>query len=324
VRMEDGKVQTANLREKRQTPFRLQVPNITRQVENGLCTPGSETFRLCEPLTDEDGEDFLVCRLNIFCDFLGGIPEFNGINRVDTIEGKIQAVGVPIQAVDLGQLELTIYEVSDEAAATGTVLEAEAVRVIFRNPESFTVGTEFMTAEFDVPELSNGEIDIGRGIAIALQLRLVDVGLGRSAVRSVIPSEVLPLDFISFSESNISAAGDGPIEEGELARDSLFGPLQPGGIFGRVGSVVCGLCFPPEAPPEFLRTEWSALTVAAADSLNEGQFPASSARLPGACYGFDVSVEATIGSECGLAGIYRPGGIVDGQVICSCMDIVEM
>ncbi|KAJ8901008.1 hypothetical protein NDN08_004870 [Rhodosorus marinus] len=334
VRMEDGIVRTAGLVPVRPTEARLQVPNVARQGGNGVCSHESISFRACELFLSEGGKDFWACRFNVMCDFIGGFPGFSGINRVDIDEGKIQAVGVPFEeGIDLNQLELSIYEIPlsqgrPTAPPPGGSFSAEALTVISRNPVRVLSTTELMIAEFDVPELKNVNggfpmIDTTFGFAIALQLRQQLLLNDRLAVRDLQPVTPLLLDFISFSSYTMKADGGGPVPDGSVAADSLFGPPLTNGIFGRIGSVVCGFCNDPETPPASITTEWSSLTSTPFGSLNEGQFPSVAARAPGIClYSFNNEPPelVTIDSPCPREQprFFTDKPPIKGQVVCDC------
>mmetsp|Transcript_34609 Transcript_34609/g.136496 ORF Transcript_34609/g.136496 Transcript_34609/m.136496 type:complete len:493 (-) Transcript_34609:352-1830(-) len=345
VRMEDGIVRTAGL-----VPFvsvqptRLQVRKIARQLENGLCSRISQTDRACDSLSSEEGKAFWACKMDVTCDFFGGFPRFVGINRVDMEQGRIQAVAEPVADIDPESLELSIYEIPTAMVTPpppGGAYSAEALTVISRRPATARIDPGgAMEAEFSVPELIGADgpprIDTATtvGIAIALHVRVKAQTDNRLAVRAVADSgRTFLLDFVSFGNYAFLATGDGPVENGLVSKDSLFGPLPTSGVVGRIASVICGFCYDEEVPVSLRRTEW-ILTPGRGPVpdfpsppplplplYNRYQFSSTRARLPGQCLSFllETPKAVRIGARCADVGTsFRVDRIIEGQVICTC------
>ncbi|KAJ8908615.1 hypothetical protein NDN08_005320 [Rhodosorus marinus] len=298
VRMEDGKVRTAKL------------GGPATRMAGITCLP-TQDFISCTSIDDENGLEFLACGLEGSCSFIGGQPEFAGINRINRDSSTIQVVFSPA-ALDLQPeaLELTVYE-GVPSPSPGSSIPAEARTVIRRQAASVGFSDSFSIAVFLVPELSTLNI-----AAFALERVAPNPVPLRYSVRAVEQPRQL-LEFISFASAEVYA-NSGPLIVGQPATNSYFGPLLDYAVVGRIGSVICGYCLNSSLPPT---GEWRSLQLGQPEGLNEGQFDVELARQPGRCI-FDAQI-GSFGSVCGPAGeegILQFQDTVKGQVVCGCTE----
>ncbi|KAJ8908618.1 hypothetical protein NDN08_005323 [Rhodosorus marinus] len=308
VRMEDGKVRTAALVDNRIVPLRQQISGPPLATSDIACAERLLPSSPCIAFSAGSSSiRFEACPVQLSCDFVGGKPEFAGVNRIDLDAGIVQVVISPV-AENLASeaLELTVYEPSP-VPSPGTSIPAYANTVARRPAVAVEAYESFSIAIFLVPELS--DLDV---VAFALELVFTGPIDMRYSVRAF-PQQRELLEFISFSSSQV-IANSGPVEPGQLAADSYFGALPAAGVVGRIGSVICGYCEP-------LRGEWEVLQPVQPQGLNDGQFVAALARQLGRCiYDAQIGILESVCGPAGEEGILTKRGVFKGQVVCECTD----
>ncbi|KAJ8901155.1 hypothetical protein NDN08_007006 [Rhodosorus marinus] len=239
VRMEDGKVRIAGL----SFPIAGDTTCSTAQ--------GSSS---CTSIADANGDGFVACTLQASCSSIGEQPEFGGINRINRTGGVVEFVLSPgfseSNPPDFA-LELTLYEkqpeplpsegIAPEAPTVSHLSEAVPAQssTVIRRPVVFIRNFDsFSVAVFNVPELYTLNTPV---LAFAVELTDSEFPSRYSVRVEDVEDKRRLLQFISFASTPVFAnSPSGPVPVGQIATNSLFGPLLDYPLVGRIGSVICG------------------------------------------------------------------------------------